>query len=330
MKTNIAQVIFGVPLIALVAVAQQPAGSTPSGAAVQAAASTRPPQVPENYVITPFGYFHPSCVQHVAEGETLLQDGRIQHADGRVDTIAPVCDYPRYSPQGALLTSGNMAGTGTPPTTNGWVESLSAITGTSYGRLTATWRTPPLPSANNGQTLFFFPGFEDINHVISIVQPVLQFGPSGAGGGNYWAAASWNCCISGVADYSTLIRVSSGDSILGWIGSTCAPGGISCPTWNVVTQDRTTGAKTTLSKTPSDGQVWNWAFGAVMEVYNVVQCTNYPRNKGVTFSVRLYDQNLVQISNPGWTENPAGPGITPNCSFGLNSTASQETVNYLP
>jgi len=39
------------------------------------AGPNRPPQVPEGYVITPFGYFHPSCVLRAVEGETLLADG---------------------------------------------------------------------------------------------------------------------------------------------------------------------------------------------------------------------------------------------------------------
>ena len=37
------------------------------------AGPNRPPLVPEEYVVTPFGYFHPSCVVHLAEGEELLE-----------------------------------------------------------------------------------------------------------------------------------------------------------------------------------------------------------------------------------------------------------------
>ena len=314
MRKTIVQSLLIVLLTGVGAVAQETAGK-----------ANRPLGVPAEYVITPFGYFHPSCVQHVAEGELLLADGRIQHADGSVDTIAPVCDYPRYSPQGSLVAPDGRS----TPVTNGWVEHISVTTSASYGKITASWITPPAPSTNNGQTLFFFPGFEDISHVVSIVQPVLQYGSSGAGGGSYWALASWNCCLSGVADYSTIVAVNAGDTIIGSISSTCAPGGNSCSTWNVLSEDKTTGAKTTLSKTPSDGQVWNWAFGAVMEVYNVIQCADYPANTGVTYNVKLYDQNLNLISSPAWTQSPAS-GINPACGFGLSSTATKETVKYNP
>jgi hypothetical protein len=329
MKTPIAYVILIVLSIGLVAGAQDPAvnASLVAASAPQVAAANRPPEVPKEYVITPFGYFHPSCVRQVAEGETVLGDGRVQHPDGSVEAAAPACDYPRYSPQGALVTSDNTEDGGKTPATNGWVETISAITNTSYGALAAIWITPPPPATNDGQTVFLFPGMEDINDVQSIVQPVLQWGGSGAGGGNYWAIASWNCCISGTAYNSNLINVNPGDLILGTITSTCASGENSCPAWNVKTEDLNTRGKTILSKTPSEGQEWNWAFGATLEVYNVIQCADYPTGNGVTFNVRMYDENLEWISNPGWT-GITPPGITPSCAFGVNSEEVRETVEY--
>jgi len=287
---------------------------------------TRPLGVPTDYVVTPFGYFHPSCARHVAEGETVLADGRIRHADGTEETVAPVCDYPRYSASGSLI-SWDSTRAGTEPLTNGWVENISATTTGRYGKISATWTTPPQPTGHNGQTLFFFPGFEDIDDTVSILQPVLQWGPSAAGGGNNWAAASWNCCPGGTTDYSSLISVSAGDSMLGVISPTCSSG--SCSTWNVKTEDKTTGHTTTLSKTPNEGQKWNWAFGAVMEVYGVTKCSDYPNNKGLTFTVSLYNNSLALISSPPWTKAPAS-GITPSCGFGLSSTATKERVEYNP
>jgi hypothetical protein len=52
-----------------------------------------------------------------------------------------------------------------------------------------------------------------------ILQPVLQYGPSAAGGGQYWSIASWYLYTdtSDVdhAYYTTLIEVSSGDPLTG-------------------------------------------------------------------------------------------------------------------
>ena len=230
-------------------------------------ASTWPPDVPRNYVITPFGYFHPTCVRHVLKGETVLEDGRIQYADGSVEASAPVCGYPRYSPQGALVT-------GNEPTTNGWVESASAMTTTSYHKMIVTWAVPPDPGSYNGQTVFLFPGFEDYNDVKSILQPVLQYGPSAAGGGEYWSVAAWNCCPSGTADYSSLIGANNGT--IGTIRSNCGPGVNQCATWNVEAKETGSGQTTSLTATPSEGQEFNWAFGAALEVYDVTQCDQYP------------------------------------------------------
>jgi hypothetical protein len=49
---------------------------------------------------------------------------------------------------------------------------------------------------------------------VSIIQPVLQWGSSAAGGGPYWAIASW--FVGGAHTvYSELKIVNAGDTILG-------------------------------------------------------------------------------------------------------------------
>jgi hypothetical protein len=301
---------------------------------VAAAKTSRPAQVPEDFVITPFGYFHPSCVLEIEEGEKLLADGRVKHVDGAVDANGPACSYPHYTPSGSLAptevtgvsgaTLANMA-----PVISGWLEYVSATTSTSYGEITATWTVPPLPATNDGQILFFFPGFEDTSDILSIVQPVLQFGDSSAGGANYWALASWNCCITGTMWHSHLLKVNPGDAILGEITSTCKKGLNYCADWKVISEDQTIGRKTSLDKAVAEGQVWNWGFGAVAEVYGVKQCSDWPANTTSTlFTVQLYDQNREAISDPGWTGSPANGDTNPSCNYGLNVTDTQETLEY--
>jgi hypothetical protein len=287
----------------------------------------RPPNVPADYVITPYGYFHPSCVHFVAEGNTLLPDGRIQHPDGAIDP-ASVCQYPHYTSKGQMVPLDNRRlSAARLPEINGWLEAVWVTTTSSYHKISATWPVPPAPKANDGQTLFFFPGFEDQNDVVSIVQPVLQWGPSAAGGGYYWAAASWNCCISNGSYVSPLIDVSSGDTMLGTITSNCKAGKSYCATWNIKSEDKTSGASTTLKKSPADGQTWNWAFGAVSEDYGVVQCSDFPNDSSLTFTVTLEGQRGKVISNPAWTGwETSDP--SPQCSYGQEESATQETVEY--
>jgi hypothetical protein len=288
---------------------------------------SRPPNVPEEYVITPFGYFHPSCVLSLAEGNTLLANGGVQHADGTVEA-AQVCNYPHYTRDGAMVAADASESGKIPPEISGWLESVSATTSTSYYKISATWTVPPSPTSNDGQCDYFFPGFEDSNDVQSIVQPVLQWGGGCyISGGAYWQLASWNCCMSGTTWHSTPLDVNVGDNILGTIAPTCKPGKNYCTTWNVVSEDKTTGKKTTLAKTPADGQIWNWAFGAVSEDYGIVQCSDFPDNSGLTFTVKLYDQNGKLITNPNWqgTQWNSGP---PSCNYGWKITKTKETVKY--
>jgi hypothetical protein len=94
------------------------------------AGMNRPLEVPQDYVITPFGYFHPSCVLMVAEGETLLADGSVRHADGTVEG-AHICNYPHYTAGGAIVAADAKARKINPLEIDGWVESISVTTNTS-------------------------------------------------------------------------------------------------------------------------------------------------------------------------------------------------------
>ena len=167
-----------------------------SGAIIEAQAPAgphRPAQVPENYVITPFGYFHPSCVIHLTKGDALIEGGRvIQKSDG--STLTPVCNYAHYTARGEKIAAGAKI---LPPTIgHSWIASESTTTNTSYGEILADWYVPSLPLSNDNQTLYFFPGLEDTS-VISIIQPVLGWNADFPNG---WGIASWNCCISGIAE----------------------------------------------------------------------------------------------------------------------------------
>jgi len=74
--------------------------------ASQALAGARPAAVPAEYVVTPFGYFHPSCVQHLAKGDVLRQDeNTVERADGTFQNIYE-CAYPHYEADGTRVVGG--------------------------------------------------------------------------------------------------------------------------------------------------------------------------------------------------------------------------------
>jgi hypothetical protein len=287
----------------------------------------RPATVPAGYVVTPFGYSHPSCVKQLAEGDTQQLDrGIIQHADRSIESIQP-CSYPRYTAKGEVIakreTTDVASGIEPPSISHSYIEFAEAFTSTSYGELAAEWNVPPAPTSNDGQTVYFFPGMQDDGNTITIIQPVLGW-QNGA-----WTIASWNCCYNNVSLYSTPQTVYPGNAIEGLISSTCAAGTISCPTWNITTSVVNTSTSTQLANTSSYGQTFNWALGGALEVYDIAQCSDYPPNGSLTFFYEeLYDNSFNPIANPGWSVVNAASGETPQCNYGAQASGDEVTVDY--
>ena len=213
----------------------------------------------------------------------------------------------------------------TAPLINGWEEAAYIVASSaskSYGAIIATWRVPPHPPTDDGQVLYFFPGFEDIANTESILQPVLQWYQG------QWALGSWNCCLNGIIVHSPFVNVAPGHEIYGSITNNCAAGALYCPSWNVLSLDMSTGENTTLGDTPSDGQIFNWAFSGVMEVYGVVSCEDYPADPHLTFdNIVLFDQYLNPVFDPKWTGG-FNPTMTPQCSYYVGTNKSTTVLWY--
>ena len=180
---------------------------------------------------------------------------------------------------------------------------------------------------HDAQTIYFFPGFEDIDdQQTSILQPVLGVGSYS---GYQWSMASWNCCLSGITVASNPVNANPGDTIVGTTVMNCAAGTTNCATWNVITEDQTTNQSTELSATPAEGQTFNWGFGGVLEVYNVVQCLDYPPDGSLTITSLLYDTNLNLISSSAWSDAINLPSSAqPQCNYGVTTTATKTTLTY--
>ncbi|KAJ7820546.1 hypothetical protein B0H13DRAFT_2130062 [Mycena leptocephala] len=84
-----------------------------------------------------------------------------------------------------------------------------------------TWAVPAVPTTDHGQTIFYFNALQP-NASSAILQPVLQYGPSNAGGGSFWAVASWYVDGTGHAFFTTPVPTSPGvtlDAIIALTGS---------------------------------------------------------------------------------------------------------------
>lgn len=294
------------------------------------AGPNRPATVPAGYVITPFGYFHPSCVAHLAEGDELRPDDNvIRHANGASNKMH-ACAYPHYRADGERVI-GDERAVKDPDISHAWIEYASATATSSYGILYAEWTVPPAPTSKDGQILFLFPGLEDIDHIVTILQPVLGWNYDYA---SAWGIASWNCCKQGTTYEATPEPVSSGDTILGYMVDTCSAGTKSCTSWDVVAWDLQNGKSSELLDTSSFGQTFNWAFAGVVEVYNIVRCADYPSDDGYTVGhavsfnkLGLYNNQLVQIAKPKWAVRNASHRLTPQCSYG-GSLPNQVILTY--
>jgi hypothetical protein len=305
-----------------------------AGQALASAGAKRPATVPADYVITPFGYFHPSCVNHLAKGDILLKDEKaIQHANGNSDKI-PECTYPHYEADGEEAIGDGP--TGNPPSIgHSWVEYVSATTTTSYGALFVTWIVPPPPKNDDGQTLYFFPGLEQDEKDVTILQPVLGWN---ADFDSAWGIASWNCCVNGAVNESLPLPVNSGDEISGHIGNNCGPpphAKETCPSWAVSATDYTIelldgiSYESGLTETSNYGQTFNWAFSGVMEVYNIAQCGDYPSSTRLLFDeVSLLNYKFVLVNNPHWSGTVVS-GLSPQCGYGAGPR-TQTTLDFSP
>jgi hypothetical protein len=284
------------------------------------AAATRPAGVPLNYVVTPNGLFHPSCVHELADGDTLAANGRVVHADGRVDAVAATaCAFPRFGARGQVVTEGVAQ-----PDFNGWIaasDSNSAVTPAAK-RMAANFTVPSGPGSNVSQVLYYFPGLEDGQNVITILQPVLAWN----GFGDFrWTMTNWNCCNNGHTFHGGTIPVSTGDGIHGSMkGSNCA--GDVCSAWKLVSKDMNTGQSTTFN-TDAYGQAFTWYFGGVLEAYGVTQCSHFPTNGSITFTgVKVFDLTGAQSTPATWDSFVAGGA--PACNFTVNPTQHTTTITW--
>jgi len=239
----------------------------------------------EEYVPTPGGYLHSSCVHNVGNNAivTPLENGEfhVQRED-ETETMIPKCGYPKLSDD----VDGD-----------GWQVFTQWDAGDDLTSFNGTWTVPDAPSSYASQLLYTFTGLVNTYSMNSdeqevIIQPVLQYGVSPAGGGQNWGIASWYVGTSGL--HSQLVQVNVGDTILGLMSK---PNSAS-QDWSIVSTDKTTTKSTSLQVKAPVAAKEPWAF-VTLEVYSVTDCTQYPTNPVVyvDLAVDVKDQSAT----PDWT-----------------------------
>jgi hypothetical protein len=249
----------------------------PTEAEAMAAGARTMEAASEELVLTPGGYRKKSLVHHI-EPQHMLDfakgDVKKMHVSGR-----EVADLGRLEirksaeplmPRNVQHHPGILPALG-----SGWIAytSWTNNTGHPVTRFATTWVVPPAPSTDHGQTIFLFNG---IQNSTMIYQPVLQWGPSAAGGGSYWAVASWYADgQGGTAFHSNLVRVNPGDVLVGVMTQTGHSGNqfsYNCEFTGI--------ANTGLPITNVQELTWNIE---TLEAYGVQQCSDYPATNFTSF-----------------------------------------------
>ncbi|KAF7311708.1 hypothetical protein MIND_00180700 [Mycena indigotica] len=155
-------------------------------------------------VLAPGGPRSPDDIHLVPDSGSLLHVGDAVHIlDDNGNTIKHIT----LEAPSPLLESRALK--------TGWITYASWFNqnASPIKNYTASWTVPPVPKTEHGQTVFLFTAIEP-GAGGWILQPVLQYGPSSAGGGPYWSVSSWY--LAGKSVFHTApVRVSAGKSLTG-------------------------------------------------------------------------------------------------------------------
>ncbi len=270
----------------------------------------------DDMVITPAGMMQRSNVHFVEPGNELRVVGgrlqKIESASGRM-----LNDYGEVTINKDPIHFGNDANFAevVPKTVNGWAAYTywsNTKTTSPITSFTTNWVVPAVPASSSGQTIFLFNGMQDGTTASSyIIQPVLQWGGSAAGGGNYWAVTNWYVSSS-QAFFGTLVKVSAGTSLQGVMTETGTTGK------NYNYTSAFTGYSTASSIKVSNVPEAFWA-AETLEVYSVSKATQYPNQTSMPFSSIQILQGTTNAAIK-WTAVAATGSSLPKAVIGSNSS----------
>ncbi|KAJ3425366.1 hypothetical protein M0812_27804 [Anaeramoeba flamelloides] len=257
-----------------------------------------------DYLPTPGGvYVHKDCVHNVPSGSKIeTKDSGITFVtlpkDNKVIQI-PKCEHPtrKVQKQSPLNNVGGYW--------YGWQlwTTFKNPSGETFDAFTGTMSVPQNPASFWGGIVYLFPGLQNYDWIptedgpnppsgFDIIQPVLQYGSTPAGGGDYWALASWYVTVDSGYIVSDLIRVNAMDVIqcnMTFVDK-------SNDEWfingYVQESDQT---NIHVSKARLNTQPWAYL---ALEMYNIDGCDNYPT------SDVIFTQNVLKAQGktitPTW------------------------------
>lgn len=189
---------------------------------------------------------------------------------------------------------------------NGWIEYVQIVPNNNELILSfsTNWIVPSPPTSKSNQTIYLFNAISSMySGVSNILQPVLQWGPSPAGGGNYWAICNWYVSSNNQYFHDSLIKVNSGDNLHGLV--------------ELISKSNDTAFNyvSSFAEIPgSELKVNNihqlmYAYEA-LEAYNIQHCTDYPTDDKIKMSNIQITINPVTPSylSYAWSDNGSDCG----------------------
>ena len=265
----------------------------------------------ESMVLTPVGMMEKSKVHFVGEGFQLsVVKGRLQKVEAKTGKM--VEDFGEVKPQTR------------PAAASGWIAYAywsNPNTSNPITNFTTNWVVPSQPSTKGSQTIFLFNGMQDgLTSTSYIIQPVLQWGPSAAGGGKYWAITNWYVSSS-QAFYGSLVTVSAGTSLQGVMKQTAVSGS------NYSYNSSFTGYPAASALQVNNVPQAFWA-AETLESYGVTSpSTMYPPNTDVALTSIQILQGTTNASLT-WSTAQATPGSAQKAVVVSNSSPGGEVDIY--
>lgn len=160
--------------------------------------------------------------------------------------------------------------------------------------LSGKWKVPKDPS-RGGQLLYLWNGIEPHSGE-GVLQPVMQYGSSAAGGGNSWGVASWYVSSDHGSYHTSLVDLRTGGTVLGTVS-------LSGKSYTINGTDMGSGKSAQFSMVPKDGP-YTWSCNT-LEMYSLSSCSQYPPEPYVVTDIKL--QLGGKSVTPTWkpmTKNP--------------------------
>mmetsp|Transcript_6291 Transcript_6291/g.8827 ORF Transcript_6291/g.8827 Transcript_6291/m.8827 type:complete len:316 (+) Transcript_6291:35-982(+) len=284
-----------------------------------------------NMVLTPFGTWPEECIRKVARGHMvrIQKEGALEvvrKADGVVVERSEEANQSCIQHARKMLE--NRRQKKQEKVADGWLDYVEYYTTdetskTLAGFFEGTYTVPEdPPSGNNGQTLFYFIGTENLDadgESVTILQPVLTW----ENGNKGWNMASWNCCPRGETTVSdSILHLEAGDTVYGNISI-----------------DYTNEIATVFSQYEDDAvdlsisgelREFDW-LDVTQEVYSVSSCSDFAASDTIIKSMSIKDQDGNDLI-PDWDDATGKTACDGSQTFTTTdwSVHHDNSVSFIP